>query len=411
MDQFTQAINWLNMLSSEAKFFRKGQTPSLDVTNQILDTLNRPDKSFKYRVVIGGTAGKGTVCRLIEDTLERHGLKTSCLVSPHLQDVKERIRIGGELISKDLFGECILEIKNIKTECGAIPTYYEALVLAGILAAKKSKAQVLICEVGMGGRLDAVNTVQGRRIAGVTFIGEDHLEFFNNSIEKLAAEKAAIFTEDSVLNISFEQSYCSIFREVSASGEVIFLKGVKSKLNKKMARVVCEMIMGHGNFKMRKVQMPGRWEKIHIALTPLRSTLSAECDLILEGAHSKDRFEYILPKLKKVPENKIGVFAMARNHQPKAFEVILPYFDRVIWTEVAGDRKFWSALELKTLFGMGEAENDPLIAFKKSQESRRTTIVMGSFYLCGVIRELFHPTHYRIKKSTSVEKISPEESM
>ena len=195
---FDKAMEWLNERASEAQFFRclrreqaclfptegrQSAPPTLKVVNEILDTLNRPDRSFQHRIIIGGTAGKGTVCRLVEDTLERQGLKTACLMSPHLQAVTERIRIGGRLISKVLFGECVLALKNVcRDRRSAVPTYYETIVLAGLLAAQKSEAQVLIGEIGMGGQLDAVNAVQGKRIAALTFVGDDHLEFFDHNI-------------------------------------------------------------------------------------------------------------------------------------------------------------------------------------------------------------------------------------
>ncbi len=251
MDKFQQAQTWLTQLSSEAKFFRAGELPTLDTVNEILEALGRPDESFAWRVVIGGTAGKGSTCRMIENTLQSQGIKTATLVSPHLQVITERIRIDGKLIAPEDFGKNILKIKETAEKLNVNLTYYETMVLAGILAAKEADVEVLIGEIGMGGWLDAVNAVQGKRIAGLTFVGADHLEFFENKIEKLAEEKAGIFTTDSVLNLSFEQKYCSILEQV-AQGKVKFLKGIPAKLNKKMARKICEKILGHTDFTMEK---------------------------------------------------------------------------------------------------------------------------------------------------------------
>ena len=414
-DVFNEALHWLEALSSEAKFFRlvgEGSKPSptLDIVNQILDALGRPDISFQYRIVVGGTAGKGTVCRLIEDTLERQGVKTACLMSPHVQVVTERIRIGGEMISEKLFGECVLEIKNLcsREQACLFPTYYEAIILAGILAAYKSGAEVLICEIGMGGRLDAVNAVEGKRISALTFVGEDHLEFFENSIEKLAEEKAGIFTKDSILNLSFEQKYCSILNAVGieqCSVAVKYIKGINSKLNKKLVRKICEHILGHTDFKMRKVQLPARWEVI--AENREQRAENNDIKIILDGAHSRPRFEYILPKIQKIKGPKIGIFAMAKNHDAKAFEIILPFFDEVIWTQVEGERAFWAAEELQKMFEQGQI---CLFAGKALQVAtsvgnrhacslqNTTILVIGSFYLCGEIRSFFYSSEKILEK-------------
>ena len=99
MERFFEAQNWLNELASEAKFFRENQSPSLFAVEKILDALGSPDKFFDLRVIVGGTAGKGTVCRLVEDILFRAGKKVATLSSPHIQIVTERIRINGKIIS------------------------------------------------------------------------------------------------------------------------------------------------------------------------------------------------------------------------------------------------------------------------------------------------------------------------
>ena len=88
-NNYTVMLEWLNQRSSEAAFFRKKAQPSLEEVNRALDRLGRPDKFFKYRVIVGGTAGKGTVCRYIEQTLIQEGLSVALLSSPHLQIVNK----------------------------------------------------------------------------------------------------------------------------------------------------------------------------------------------------------------------------------------------------------------------------------------------------------------------------------
>jgi folylpolyglutamate synthase/dihydropteroate synthase len=386
MEYFHKAEDWLLKLSSEAQFFRQDKKPSLEVVNRVLDELGRPDESFEWRVVVGGTAGKGTVCRLTEDVLLRSGKKVATLMSPHLQVITERIRIGGKLIDAETFGETLLNIKKVCENLSIIPTYYEAIVLTGILAAKNSGCEILICEVGMGGRLDAVNSVRGKRVSALTFVGDDHLEKFENSIEKLAQEKAGIFVENSVYNVSYEQKMCSTL-DSKVKTKIEYIKGIKAKLNKKLARRICKKILGNDTFIMRKIPLPCRWEKV-------------ASDVILDGAHSAPRFEFILPKIKKLKGRKIGIFAMAEDHDLKSFSIIENQFDEIIWTEVPGERKFHKAEELKKIHGRGVIETDPIKALKKAQSMEGTVIVLGSFYLAGLIREEFYSSENILKQQT-----------
>ncbi|MCF7831179.1 hypothetical protein K9M41_04275 [Candidatus Gracilibacteria bacterium] len=375
MDKFSEAHDWLVKLSSESKFFRDKTIPKLEIVNRFLDELGRPDQSFDFRVIVGGTAGKGTVCRLIEDVLVRQGRKVLTLISPHVQVVTERIRLNGQLISREDFGDNILQIKEVAERVKILPTYYEAIVLAGILAGKKNNCEILVAEVGCGGEFDAVNAVKGSRISALTFIGEDHLEVLGGTLEKVAETKSGIFTADSVLNLSCEKKFTSILEK---RGKVHFVKGIPNKLNKKLARNILEKILGTGDFAMQKVNIPARWEKIG--------------NVILDGAHSAPRFDYILPKLQKIKGKKIGLLAMGKGHDPHSFKIIASELDEIVWTKVSGDREFWSPEELQKVVGRGEIEEDPIKAFNLAKEKEGTLLVLGSFYLAGQIRDLFYPS-------------------
>lgn len=393
---YQQALDWLDRLASEKKFFHDKRPPSLDEVNRALDLLGRPDKTFEYRVVVGGTAGKGTTCRYTEQTLLAAGKSVALLSSPHLQVVNERIRLNGRLIGREDFGGAITRLRVLIDEHGLALTFYEVIVLAGILAAAEQGVKVLICEVGMGGELDAVNAVQGSRIAALTFVGEDHLEMFGHSIQKLAKAKAGIFTKDSILNLSYEQNLCSILNKISSS-KILYLKGVKQKLNKKLARKMCEKILGNSDFIMAKPALPCRWEII----SDYRSIGASEQygKIVLDGAHSEPRFEYLLEtKLKKQPGPYTLVLGMQQNHHPSAFKLLLPYAARVIWTQL--DDRAHRAESLKNEHGVGEVIESPLEALKKTQEHDEPVLVTGSFYLCGALRECFYPTERMLDQQT-----------
>ncbi len=389
MSQFLAAQAWLNHLESEAQFFRTGVPPSLDVVEQVLDALGRPDESFVYRIIIGGTAGKGTVCRLTEDVLLRSGKSVVTLISPHVQVITERIRINGQLISREDFGSAILQIKKVSEQLSVLPTYYEAIVCAGIWAGKKVGCEMFLGEIGMGGRLDWINSVRGKRIAAVTFIGEDHLEHFDGKLENLAREKAGIFTKDCVKCFSCEQNFRSIFDEISNS-KIQYVKGVKNGLNKKIARKICENLLAKSNFEMRKISLPCRWEKIKG---------SDDQFWILDGAHSAPRFEYILPKLKKITGKKSAILGLGKNHDPESFRIILDQFDEIFWVPIPGGREAWSSEELKSLFQKGMVCSSVEEAITKAQVLSGT-IFVNSFFLSGEVRNQFYDPQKILEQQT-----------
>ena len=383
LSNYGQALVWLDQLASERKFFRVKRTPSLETTNKLLEALGRPDTSFEYRVVIGGTAGKGTTCRYIEQTLLNEGKAVALLSSPHLQVINERIRLNGQLVSRTKFARGILHIKNICETSQLEPTFYEVIVVAGIYLAAQAKVEILICEVGIGGEFDAINAVQGPRIAALTFIGTDHLEMFDGKIENLAIAKAGIFTKDSVLNLTYEQKYRSILNSTNSS-KIVYLKGIKDKMNKKIARNLCEKILSTSDFQMQTPRLPARWEKV-------------SDNMILDGAHSAPRFEYILSKIKKYKPTT-GVFAMSPNHDPESFSIILEAFKHIIWTEFSGSQ---SAAKLQALHGIGEVEPD---LDKALTQATGKALATGSLYLCGHAREHFYKSQDILDEQTEWPK-------
>lgn len=386
MEEYEAALKWLNNLASETAFFKKGVMPSLGEVRKALEALNRPDKSFVTRVIVGGTAGKGTVCRYVEQTLLAEGRSVAVLSSPHIQVVNERIRLNGKLVSMMDFTMSIQVIKDLMINLDLKLTYYEVIVLTGIYLAAKKEIEILICEVGLGGEFDGVNAIQGERVSALTFIGDDHREILGPKLENIAKTKAGIFIEDSVLNLSYEQKYSSIL-EKKSNHKVVFIKGIKQKLNKKIARKICEQILESKELIMTTTPLPCRWEKVTDKIT-------------LDGAHSAPRFEYLKQtNLKKNPGPYTLVLGMQKNHNPEAFELLKPYAARTIFTQ-SGLEGFLEAEEIKKVYGAGEVVKKASAALRKAQEYNEPVLVIGSFYLCGALRESFYSSDKILEQQT-----------
>jgi dihydrofolate synthase/folylpolyglutamate synthase len=141
-------------------------------------------------IVVGGTNGKGSVCAMLEAMLHAAGYRIGCYTSPHLIDYNERVRIAKQPVSDD---ELCTSFEQIERARGDVAlTYFEFGTLAAMQCFISHDVEVAILEVGLGGRLDAVNVFDSE-CAVVTSIDIDHTDYLGDTREKIAYEKAGIF--------------------------------------------------------------------------------------------------------------------------------------------------------------------------------------------------------------------------
>ena len=146
---------------------------------------------------VGGTNGKGSTCALLESILLAASYKVGCHTSPHLLSFNERARVNGEIVSDALLLEHFKAVEMARTSLPNPPTltYFEFTTLAIMHLFAKTDLDAVILEVGLGGRLDAVNMID-TDCAIVTSIDLDHMEYLGDTREKIAFEKAGIFRTD-----------------------------------------------------------------------------------------------------------------------------------------------------------------------------------------------------------------------
>ena len=170
----------------------------LEDTERFFDFLGRPGENARI-VHVAGTNGKGSVCAFVASVLERAGISTGFFSSPHLVDIRERFRLNGEMIGREAFAACLNRVmdsleafrqKTGKTEYH--PTFFELLFFMGMLWFSEQKAEAIVLETGMGGRLDATNVVRQPAVCVITRIGMDHMEYLGDTKEEIAGEKAGI---------------------------------------------------------------------------------------------------------------------------------------------------------------------------------------------------------------------------
>ncbi|UJP05273.1 MAG: bifunctional tetrahydrofolate synthase/dihydrofolate synthase [Nitrosomonas sp.] len=146
-------------------------------------------------IIVGGTNGKGSVCTMLESILHCAGYKTGCYTSPHLLRYNERIRIDRHDIDDTGLCEIFAQIDSARKRCGISLTYFEFGTLAAVCCFMGASVDAAILEVGLGGRLDAVNIFDAD-CAILTSIDLDHIEYLGETREAIGFEKAAIFRKN-----------------------------------------------------------------------------------------------------------------------------------------------------------------------------------------------------------------------
>jgi dihydrofolate synthase/folylpolyglutamate synthase len=178
--------------------------PSLDRIRAVMEILGDPQRAYPV-IHLTGTNGKTSTTRIIETLLREMGLTTGRFTSPHLHDIRERIAIGGEPISRAAFLQAydevlpIIEHVDARSAAAGGPrmTYFEVLVAVAYVAFSDAPVDVAVVEVGMGGSWDATNVADGV-VSVVTTVDLDHQHFLGSTVEEIATEKAGIIKHGAV---------------------------------------------------------------------------------------------------------------------------------------------------------------------------------------------------------------------
>ncbi|QQB34089.1 bifunctional tetrahydrofolate synthase/dihydrofolate synthase [Achromobacter deleyi] len=142
------------------------------------------------KFVVGGTNGKGSTCSMLESILLAAGYKVGLYTSPHLIDFNERARVNGQIASDEALIEQFIAVEAARGETSL--TYFEFTTLAILRLFSQSRLDAVVLEVGLGGRLDAVNIIDAD-CAVVTSVDLDHIEYLGDTREKIGFEKAHIY--------------------------------------------------------------------------------------------------------------------------------------------------------------------------------------------------------------------------
>jgi dihydrofolate synthase/folylpolyglutamate synthase len=163
---------------------------SLGRIERLLEALGRPQNRLPPTIHVAGTNGKGSTSAFLRAIGEAAGLKVHVLTSPHLVRFVERIRLAGSLITEDRLAEVLARVEA--ANAGQPITFFEIITAAAFVAFAEAPANLLVLEVGLGGRFDATNVIAAPAVSAITPVDYDHKEFLGDDLAGIAGEKAGI---------------------------------------------------------------------------------------------------------------------------------------------------------------------------------------------------------------------------
>lgn len=408
-----------------------GSVPGLERIQALCDKLGNPERKLSV-IHVAGTNGKGSAVAMLSAILQEAGYRVGTYTSPHLERYNERFLINGQEISDEAFAE---EITLMKKLCGelaaegkAVPTLFEIVTGAAFHYFAEQKVDILVLEVGLGGKYDATNIVPTPLLSLIMSISIDHTDFLGNSIEKIALEKAGIikkncpvvlYSQDEIVynimkDMAEENSatlYCPEEAEISISSQTLEgtvfsvktnafswkdlnlpLLGSYQIPNCITVLEACSVLRERGlslpenaiRNGLKKARWAGRME-----------ICGKEPLILLDGAHNTDGILQLANSVNAYfNETKVtlilGVLGDKEYH--KMAEVILPHADAVILTEPHSERKldvFSLARSISEHNGMIYTEKEIEAAFEKALSiTPKDGIILccGSLYMIGAMR-------------------------
>jgi dihydrofolate synthase/folylpolyglutamate synthase len=194
MHPYPEAIDFLLSFADFERTGRYQRRPDIVPMQALLRALRDPHLD-RRTIHVTGSKGKGSTAAMIESVLRASGLRTGLYTSPHLHDYTERVRVDGEPVSRETFARLTGQLRSTLpgVDIGDRKFItFDLLTALGFLAFHEADVDVQVMEVGLGGRLDSTNVFERKDVAVITPLSLEHTHVLGDSIEQIAAEKAAI---------------------------------------------------------------------------------------------------------------------------------------------------------------------------------------------------------------------------
>lgn len=335
---YQETLSW--MFSQLPMYQRQGNSAfkkDLSNTLKLSAHLHFPERNFKS-VHVAGTNGKGSTSHMLASVLQEAGYKVGLYTSPHLKDFRERIKINGQVVSKQFVIGFITRNKSF-LEANTL-SFFEMTVGMAFDYFSKQKVDIAIIEVGLGGRLDSTNIITPE-ISVITNIGFDHMQLLGSTLEAIAKEKAGIIKPSVPVVIGETQSETeSVFRDTAQknkakiifadqnpsekyhsdlqgyyqSKNIVTLLQTIKELQKKGYHITHNQIKA-GLLKVKdNTGLMGRWQE-----------LNTNPKVVCDTGHNKEGLTYVMNQISnEVFENLHIVFGVVNDKDLNSIIDILP---------------------------------------------------------------------------------------
>lgn len=407
-----------------------GKKESLNRMHYLLDKIGNPEKKLSF-IHVAGTNGKGSTASFISAILNQANIKTGVFTSPHLEKINERIRIDNAFITDENFikttEQVAAVVDEVEEDCGERLYSFEILTAVALLYFWQQKCDLVVLETGIGGRLDATNTIPTPEVAVVTSIGKDHMRVLGDTLEKIASEKAGIIKENAdVVLPEFTPSIHQVFLEVAAKKNAV-IHGTSIKDTEKLKVTENGSTFSYKQFKDLKVTMVGKHQVsnallaietvlvlrekgyrirdenirrgIEAAYWPGRMEKIQEYPTIfIDGAHNPEGVKKLRETIETFfkDEKLIFIVGMMKDKDYMTMiEEVLPFAEKVYTVSPDPYRGFAARIVAKELREKGvkaepfDSVNEVIELLEKKKGSNETFVVFGSLYLIGDIKKLW----------------------
>ena len=317
-----------------AQAFKK----DLSRTIKLAEVLGNPHKKFKS-VHIAGTNGKGSTSHMLASIMQEAGYKVGLYTSPHLKDFRERIKVNGKFIPKKSVVGFIKEHRGFLTENGL--SFFEMTVGMAFDYFSKEKVDIVIVEVGLGGRLDSTNIITPE-VSVITNIGLDHTAFLGDTLPEIAAEKAGIIKDKIPVIIGEKQKETTkVFTEKAQrlNAEIYFAEDLKfpkyhtdlkgNYQNKNIKSVLAAVkLLREKDWEIPEECLKNGLNsvKLHTSLQGRWDILKEKPKVICDTAHNTEGLTLVFKQLKKEKFQHLHIVLGVVND--KDLDKILPLFPK-----------------------------------------------------------------------------------
>ena len=297
----------------------------LERIKKVLAKLCNPQNSFKS-IHIAGTNGKGSVSAFVSSVFKTAGYKTGLFISPFIIDFRERIQINGEFISEaDLvfYAKRVMETKAALNE-------FEFITALAFLYFKEQNIDILVCETGLGGRLDATNTLENLACTVITKIGLDHTAVLGETVEEIAGEKCGILRDcptittpyqpENALSVIKSKAKNLIIPDISQlkilNDSTYIYKNEEFKISLKGDFQIENSLVAIETIKNCGYNIPYNiiYKGLKNTFFPARLEIISQKPLVLlDGAHNPDGADVLARELRKLPKKPVAIIGMMRD--------------------------------------------------------------------------------------------------